>query len=400
MKRILPAVAIIGRVGVVMAPTATAAPKAIAPSLGSIFTAPLGSEAMVSSGKNLVFYSNNENTSADIEVIALDQGQNKVWSIVIDSGVDEVATAITTDPLGNIWIAGASASQVAAESVTTTEGIDNPDNVILDNESAVRSDMNNVGLWKLSASGEILATYQLSTPTIPMVSSISAIYSGLSIVGAIDGKPFLLTATTSGLFGKIAYFGTGKSEFNVVARNSDGSSTIFGSSAETISGKKVAGIRDGLLIKISKAGAITSIVRSSAIKASRSWSSGNGVNLTSGPVIVNKSVETAITKFNSKFAPTWTLRVPSTGASQTLTANGNSYLAFTSRSSIAGISNWKPAKPSLLVLTFDSKGVLKAAIALPGLVKPISLQFSASRGVVGLAAASDGTVSIFTLVSR
>jgi hypothetical protein len=52
------------------------------------------------------------------------------------------------------------------------------------------------------------------------------------------------------------------------------------------------------------------------------------------------------------------------------------------------------------VITFDSKGVLKAATALPGLVTPLSLQYSASRGVVGLATASDGTVSIFTLVSR
>lgn len=400
MREKLPAVAIIGLAFALLAPHATAAPKAIAPGLGSIFTAPIGSEAMVSSGKNLVFYSNSENASADIQVTALDQGQNKVWSTVIDSGVDEIATAIAMDPLGNIWLAGASASQVSAESATSLVGIDNPDNVIVDGESAVRADMNNLGVWKLSATGELLATYQLSTPTIPIVNSLSVIYSGLSIVGAIDGKPFLLTATTSGVFGKVTYIGTSKSEFNVVARNSDGSSTIFGSSAETISGKKVAGIRDGLLIKVSKAGAITSIVRSSANKAARSWSSGDGVNLTSGPVIVNKSVETAITKFNSKFAPTWTLRVPSTGASQTLTANGNSYLALTSRSSIAGISNWKPAKPALIVLTFDSKGVLKAATALPGLVKPISLQFSAGRGVVGLAAASDGTVSIFTLVSR
>jgi hypothetical protein len=44
--------------------------------------------------------------------------------------------------------------------------------------------------------------------------------------------------------------------------------------------------------------------------------------------------------------------------------------------------------------------VIKAATALPGLVKPLSLHFSATRGVTGLAAASDGTVSIFTLVSR
>jgi hypothetical protein len=396
MKRILLLTAAL----VLTAQSAVAAPKAITPGLGSIFTAPIGSEAMVVAGKNSIFLSNKSNTTSDIEITALDQGQNKVWGALIDSGVDEVAMAMTVDPLGNIWLAGSSASIVSGESVTSITGIDNPDNVVLDEQLSLRTDMTHVGVWKLSAAGELLATYQLSTPSIPVVSGLSVIHSGLSLVGSIDGKPFLLTATTSGVFGKITYFGSSKSEFNTVARNSDGSSTIFGSSAETLAGKKVAGIRDGILLKVSKTGAITSLIRSSANSASRSWVSGDSLNLSSGPVIVGKTTETAITKFNAKFAPTWTLRVPSTGASQSLSANGNSYLAVVSRAPITGLLKWKPAKPALIVLTFDSKGVLKAATALPGLVKPLSLQYSPSRGVTGLAAASDGTVSIFTLVSR
>lgn len=384
----------------IFTPSAIAAPKAITPGLGSIFNAPIGSEAMVIAGKNTVFLANKSNSTADIEITALDQGQNKVWGTVIDSGVDEVATAMTVDPLGNIWLAGSAASLTGVESATSIAGIDNPDNVLIEGETFLRTDMTNVGLWKLSAAGDLLATYQLSTPSIPIVTSLSVIHSGLSIVGSIDGKPFILTATTSGVFGKPIYFGSSKSEFNVVARNPDGSSTIFGSSAETLAGKKVAGIRDGLLLKVSKTGAITTLIRSSANGASRSWVSGDSLNLTSGPVIVGKSTETAITKFNSKFAPTWTLRVPSNGASQSLSANGNSYLAVTSRAPITGVLKWKPVKPALIVLTFDSKGVLKAATALPGLVKPLSLQYSPSRGVTGLAASNDGTVSIFTLVSR
>ena len=396
MKRILLFTAAL----VLTAQSAVAAPKAITPGLGSIFTAPIGSEAMVVAGQSSIFLSNKSNTTSDIEITALDQGQNKVWGALIDSGVDEVATAMTVDPLGNIWLAGSSASITGGESTTSIAGIDNPDNVVLEEQLSLRTDMTHVGLWKLSAAGDLLATYQLSTPAIPVVSGLSVIHSGLSIVGSIDGKPFLLTATTSGVFGKITYFGSSKSEFNTVARNSDGSSTIFGSSAETLAGKKVAGIRDGILLKVSKTGAVISLIRSSANSASRSWISGDGLNLTSGPVIVGKTTETAITKFNAKFAPTWTLRVSSTGASQSVSANGNSYLAVASRAPITGLLKWKPAKPALIVLTFDSKGVLKAATALPGLVKPLSLQYSPSRGVTGLAAASDGTVSIFTLVSR
>ncbi len=379
---------------------ATAAPKIIKVGLGSIYSAPIGSESMVISNKNSVFFRNLNNLSSDIEVVALDQGQNQVWSALIDSGVDEIAMAISLDPLGNIWLSGASALQRQGESSTSTTGIDNPDNVSLDDVSELRPDMSNIGLWKISPAGELLATYQLEVPSIPIISSISVTHSSLSIVGAIDLKPFLLTSSTSGVFGKVAYLGTAKSELNIVVRNPDASSTIYGSSSETIAGKKVAGLRDGLLMKVSKTGSITSVLRSSATSGLRSWLSGDSSFLTSGPVIVGNKIETAITKFTSKLLPVWTLRLPGSGASQTLSANGNSYLAFTSRGAIPGVTGWKPTKPSLIVLTFDSKGAIKAATALPGLVKPLTLQYSSTRGVIGLASASDGTVSIFTLVSR
>jgi hypothetical protein len=56
---------------------AVGAPKTISVGLGSIFTAPIGSEAMVLSGKNSIFFRNLNNKNSDIEVIALDQGQNR-----------------------------------------------------------------------------------------------------------------------------------------------------------------------------------------------------------------------------------------------------------------------------------------------------------------------------------
>jgi len=83
-----------------------------------------------------------------------------------------------------------------------------------------------------------------------------------------------------------------------------------------------------------------------------------------------------------------------------VTGGNNSYLAFSTRSAIPGVNLWKPTSPSLLLLTFDGKGVLKAAHAFPGLVTPINLQFTRERGVIGLASSSDGAISIFTLVSR
>jgi hypothetical protein len=395
MKRIILAGAALA---LIMNP-ATAAPKPVAAQLGSIFSAPTTSEGFALSGKSIIFLQNQSSKSADVVLTAFDMSGQQQWQRTIDAGLDEVGTAITADPLGNIWVAGSSAAPVASETPTSISGIDNPDAVAIDAGSALRPDMNQLTLWKITASGDLAATYVSLQKSVPLVTAISATNSGISIIGTLDGKPFL-TNLIAGVFGKLIIVGSNKTELNSVARNSDGSSSLFGSSAETLVGKKVAGIRDGILIKVSKSAAITSLVRSSANKASRSWISGDSGHFVSGPVITGKVVETAVTKFSPTFTPTWTMRVPSAGPSTTLTANGNFYLAVTSKSAITGISGWKPTAPSLLVLTFDSKGVIKAATALPGLVTPISLSYSTARGVVGLASSADGTVSIFTLVSR
>ncbi len=385
---------------IMAAPIATAAPKPVAIQLGSIYSSPIGTEGVLLSGKNTIFFLNTVGTTANIQLIATDPAGVQLWQRTIDSGADEVVTSATLDAQGNIWLAGSAATLSTPETLTPIIGIDNPDLVNVEAGTKLRSDMTNIALWKITATGEVIGSYLAPQKSIPEVRAVSATNSGISIVGALDSKPFFISSTTSGVFGPLVVVATSKTEFNAVARNSDGSSSIYGSSAEKVAGKALAGIRDGILLKVSKTGAVTSIVRSSALRASRSWISGDASYLVSGPVITGKVTETAITKFTSKFAPTWTMRIPSLGASTTLSANGNSYLALSSRSSVTGISNWKPSEPSLLVITFDAKGAIKAATALPGLVTPLSLQYSSSRGVVGLAQSADGTVSIFTLVSR
>lgn len=400
MKRIL-VVSLLATLSIsIFITNATAAPKAVPVQLGSIYSAPAGTELFLQSGRSSIFISNPTSRSADIQLSAVDLSGTQLWQRTVDSGADEVATAATIDPQGNIWLVGSAAIALPPETTTPIIGIDNPDSVNVEVSAGIRSDMKNLALWKISANGEILGTYLLPTKSIPLVNAISATNSGLAVIGSLDSKSFVITATRSGVFGKLISIGTSKTELNAVARNSDGTTSIFGSSAETLAGKKVAGLRDGLLIKLSKSGTITSLVRSSVLKGSRSWISGDSAHLLSGPVVTGKSVETAITKFTTAFTPTWTLRIPSVGPSTSLTANGNSYLALTSRGAVTGISGWKPSQPSLLVITFDGKGAIKAATALPGLVTPISLHYSSTRGVTGLASAADGTVSIFTLVSR
>jgi hypothetical protein len=400
MKRSKSFVAIVVTIFFLSSSTSFAAPKKITLQTGSVLPAPIGAESFLQSGKNAVFLSNTANQTLDISLQAIDITGTIAWERIIDSGNNEVATAFALDSLGNFWIAGNSAPLLMVESSTPIVGADNPDGVSLEDISEIRADLNQLTIWNVSPTGELLATYIYPMVKVPTVSAISATTSGISIVGSMDSKPFLMNMSDTGTFSKVISIGTAKTTLNSLVRQSDGSSFLFGSSAETLGGKKVAGKRDGVLIKLSKSGAITTVVRSSANGAVRSWNSATAGNLLSGQVIAGKTSEVAITKFSNNFAPSWTARYPGTGSSIVASSGANSYLAFTTRSAIPGINLWKPTTPSLLVLTFDGKGVVKAAHAFPGLVTPINLQFSQERGVIGLASSSDGTISIFTLVSR
>jgi hypothetical protein len=162
-----------------------------------------------------------------------------------------------------------------------------------------------------------------------------------------------------------------------------------------LGGKKLAAKQDGVLIKVSKSGSLTSVVRSSAIKAERSWLSADSNFLLSGYVKVGKKIESAITKFTPTFAPTWTLRVPSAGESLAITAGKTSIAAVNSNAPVTSLIGWKPTKPSLLLIAFDSKGLITAAKGSADLSAPLALTYSKELGVFGLAKASDGAITLF-----
>ena len=380
--------------------TADSAPKAISVTLGSIYTPPIAADNLLLSGKSAIYYSNIAPMTADIQITSFDMAGVQLWQKTIDSGGDEVVTAATVDPIGNIWLTGSASLAPSVETSTSLTGIDNPDGVTLDGVDSLRPDMNNLLLWKISPSGELIATYISPQQSAPLATSISATQSGISISGILDSRPFITTASTSGIFGKISYLGSSKTIINSIVRNSDGTTSLFGSSSETLGGKKVVGKRDGVLIKVSKAGAIASVVRSSEGGSSRGWTSGDTAFLLAGYVSNSSKNEIALTKFTSTFKPSWTTRFNGVGVPLAITGGGNSYLAFTSKAAITGVSGWKPAEPTLVVLTFDGKGLLKAATSLPGLTSPLKVEYSRERGFLGLASARDGSVSIFTLVSR
>ena len=383
-----------------MGPQSIAAPKAITAGLGSIYTPPVDAENYLLSGKNVIYYNNVESETADILITSFDFTNTQSWQLKIDSGADEVISTATTDPLGNIWLVGSASLLAQVETATSNAGIDNPDAITDDPSPALRTDLNQLALWKVSQKGELLATYLLPQKSVPLATGISVKNSGISITGILESKPFLITATIGGTFGKVLFLGSAKTEINSLARSEDGTTALYGSSSETLAGKKLMGKRDGILMRVSKSGSIISLVRSSANGASRGWTAGDSANLLSGYVLTGAKSEIAITKFTSTFAPSWTTRYAGAGVPISITGGSLSYLAFTSKSAITGVNGWKPSEPGLIVLTFNGKGILQAATSLPGLVTPLNLEYSRDRGILGMASSADGSVSIFTLVSR
>jgi hypothetical protein len=196
-----------------------------------------------------------------------------------------------------------------------------------------------------------------------LITAVSHSSSGITIIGDRGSGTVLITSTLSGIFSTAKVIGTAKSSFTSIVRNSDGSAQIYGASSETLGGKKLVGVRDGILAKVNKSGALTTVVRSSANRATRSWQSGTSSYFLIGDVKVGGKNETAFTKFNSSFAPTWTLRLPSQGAQlAAVAANGNHYALFNSTSSIPGVTGWKPSTATPIVIRFDSKGVITQAL--------------------------------------
>ena len=381
-------------------PIADAATKSVAIKKVDVLTTAPGAEGLLISGKTLITYVNTGGVNSNVVLTGLDPNGTQLWQKTIDSGADEIALAGAVDSSGNLWLAGASAQVVAAETTTVQLPPDNPDGVVAEPVTKLRSDMNLLTMWKLSPTGDLLATYSLTQPTPALISAISANASGVSLVGRSADKSFALSMTSTGAFGKLITIGTSKTQLNAVVRSADSTMSVFGSSSETLGGKKNSGIRDGILIKINKAGAVTSVVRSSAPKADRSWNYSDASLTLTGYVKTGKKIESAITKFTAAFAPTWTIRIPSSGASIVATGGTLTYAALSSNSVVTGVSGWKPTTTQLLLLAFDSKGVIASAYGASELSNPLALAYSKEIGLYGLAEGTDGSLSIFHIAAK
>ena len=358
---------------------AQAAPKSIAAKTIATVSQSFKAEGMVAAKSTIVVYENIVGQTADIKVRSLDFAGSDIWSKTIDSGLDEVATALAVDASGNIWLAGNSAITAQTESETVATAPLNPDGIEIETTKPQRTDMNNLTVWQLNPAGEIVS--QSSIPTLALVDGISVSTSGISILASRESGHFLITLA-SGKFSNELKIGTTKSELNAIARSPEGTTYLFGASSETLGGKKLVGRVDGVLLKVAKTNSEFSVVRSSAPNAIRDWQSATNSLFVTGSVRSGKIVESALTKFNSSFKPIWTTRIPSTGSTLSSAGpNGSVYAILEPTSAIKGVSGLKIIKGQSAVMQFDSKGALIAAFSSTDLTSPLITTFTSASGL-------------------
>jgi hypothetical protein len=336
----------------------------------------------------------------DSSVRAIGADGVEKWRLPLTQGAASIATALAADSAGNIWIAGSSAvAPAVTPSPTPTVAPINPDNVVVDPKVPLRSDLTVATVWKISNTGALVSTYTAEPLSALLVNSIAINAKGITLGGvrATDAgnSGLIINADLEGKFSKPIFLGLSDTSIDVVVLGTDSSVYAIGNSTETLAGKKVAGYRDGIIAKYSSTGKLSALVRSSAAKARREWLSATNSLFLSGSVQTGQKFESALTKFATNLSPTWTYRFASTGATYSaLGPNGSHFAAFASASAIKGITNWKPSKPSALLLTFDSKGALVDAKSAAG--TPLALGYSKDLGIV-LMSTSQTAVSIFRL---
>jgi hypothetical protein len=396
VKRLL-SIAVIA--SLLFTPIAQAAPKKISVKPLQLLTtvgSPDEVSGVVASGKSLIIFGSK---ASKAYARAIDTTGKELWNLSLDQSAASIATAAAVDAAGDIWIAGATPLALGLIPPSPVATPVNPDNAIVPPATLI-GNLQAVTIWKLTATGTLTFTNTLPTSSVLFPTAISVDRNGASIVGIIGnekgGAGFLVNTDKAGVFGKLLQIGAVSTTADAVVRHGDGSFTVAGSSSETLAGKKVAGVTDGVLIKISKVLKITNVVRSSAVKGKRIWNSASSTLLLGGEVVVGTKSETAITKFSSTYVPTWTYRFPSTGPAMTV---GSTYALFISTGATPQL-NWSPKSATPLLLTFDAKGTIIAADSGPlGQKEVLGALVSKELGVLVVTSSAE-TVSIFTLIPR
>ena len=308
------------------------------------------------------------NTPTGGYVTALHKDGSEKWLHSFSDLRAFTISAGALDVSGDIWLAGASAAPIAiAGAANPSPTATNPDGVVIGDEGAIRPDLNNLTLWKVSSAGSGAGRYELPLTVPVLPTSLSVNKSGISIVAWQSAGSMFVTADLSGKFGKPLRVGKTTTTLDKVIRNSDGTSILLGSGTELFLGNKTIGVRDGLIVKVDATPKIVQSIRSGEKGATRNWASATSSLLLGGYLKSKTTSLATITKFGTTLKPTWTVRYKAT--SSAAVANGASSTTYAAYEN-AG---------SGTLQTFDKSGKVLATNSFLG--QPIAVAFNKIFGL-------------------
>ncbi len=308
------------------------------------------------------------NTPTGGYVTALNKDGSQKWLHSFSDLTGFTISAGALDASGNIWLAGASAAPIAIPAAANpSPTAANPDGVVIGDEGAIRPDLTNLSLWKVSTTGDGAGKYQLPLTAPVLPTSLSVNKSGISIVAWQSAGSMFVAADLLGKFGKPLRVGKTTTTLDKVIRNSDGSSILLGSGTELFLGNKAIGIRDGLIVKVDGSPKIVQSVRSGEKGATRNWASATSSLLLGGYLKSKTASLATITKFGTTLKPTWTVRYKAT--SSAVVANGASSTTYAAYGN-AG---------SGTLMTFDKTGKVVSTNSF--FDQPIAMAFNKTFGL-------------------
>jgi hypothetical protein len=308
------------------------------------------------------------NTPTGGYVTALNKDGSQKWLHSFSDLTSFTISAGALDASGDIWLAGASAAPIAIPgAVNPSPTAANPEGVVIGDEGAIRPDLNNLTLWKVTTAGTGAGKYQLPLTAPVLPTSLSINKSGISLVAWQSAGSLFVTSDLVGKFGKPLRVGKTTTTLDKVIRNNDGSSILLGSSTELFLANKAIGVRDGIIVKVDATPKIMQSLRSGEKGATRNWGSATSSLLLGGYLKSKPASLATITKFGTNLKPTWTVRYKAT--SSAVVANGSNFTSF------AAYEN----KGSGTLVTFDKNG--KVIVTNSFLGQPIAVGFSKSFGL-------------------
>ena len=147
-------------------------------------------------------------------IVSLDSNGKQMWNLRLGTSSDDVATALTSDAAGNLWVVGATTvplPDMAAPVVSPTTI--NPSQIVVPTTRQLAPGLQRILVWQISPAGALLNTFtsdfsEVVVPTSMTFKNSSFIITGTSATGIsqpASTRGFSLTMSADGTFGSAQY---------------------------------------------------------------------------------------------------------------------------------------------------------------------------------------------------